>query len=102
MIFKKTKNQNSVAYEQIPLSNKIAFFIFLGIVIFLCLSAWGNSLISKIAMLLSVIFVGIIILIYCLYSLPLTKDYLIASIKGKKIAKSGNWWTGNLKYEIEK
>ena len=26
----------------------------------------------------------------------------IASISGKKISKSGNWWTGNLKYEIEK
>jgi hypothetical protein len=35
-----------------------------------------------------------------------TTDFYVTSataeLAGKKITKSGNWWTGNLKYEFEK
>lgn len=45
---------------------------------------------------------GVIVLFILVETLDFGLMSIMTELSGKKIIKSGNWWTGDLKYEFEK
>jgi hypothetical protein len=104
MFFKKNKLANNfIVYEQIPLNKKTALILLLIPCLLVAIAViYPKSFLTGVILLAVIVYIFVITLYYCFASASIYIDYFIASVKGKKIIKSGNWWTGNLKYEIEK
>jgi len=95
--FRKADMATRVIFEQTPLNRNSSVWIIICCVILIAL-AWINKYFEMFSSVVILIF----LVIWIVDRLPFVLTVVKAKSRHKRVLKSGHWWNGDLRYEIDK